>query len=270
MIKNNAFTLDGEAQCLERLGILSNGIDRYGEELGFSNDEITIIKDSTDKFFKGLDNLHEESAENAEIYTRLHLNDKEARKQLAKCRGLIHGEMCMADESLKKYLEERVEVRGRVPNRRMDFIEMVRNMLDVYDALPVEKPDIVFPPQPFEKLRTLFDSILITLEKISRERAESREARAKKVEIRKECNLMLSRIYHRAVSFWGNNDSRLLELGMLPKSQVWTPKKKKEAAEDTEKKPVIGYRLSENCDILCLREHPKEFGRSFESKPAEK
>jgi len=227
MIKNNAFTLDSEGQCLERLNILSNGIVRYGEILGFSDDEITIIKESAENFFKRLDDLHEESAQNAEIYTKLHSEEKEARKQLARCRGLIRGEMCMADESLKKYLEERFEVRGRVPRRRMDFIEMVRNMLDAYDALPVEKPDIVFPPQPFEKLRTLFDSIIGTLEKISRERAESREARAKKVEIRKKCNLMLSRIYHRAVSFWGNNEPKLLELGMLPKSQVWTPKKDK-------------------------------------------
>ena len=234
MIKNNAFTLDSEDNYSERLHLLKAGIVKYGNEIGFSDEEIANIKENIDRYEKNKINKVWESSDVVGIYAKLHINVKEARKQLAKCRGLVHGEMCMADESLKKYLEERFEVRGRVPKRRMDFIEMVRNMLDAYDALPVEKPDIVFPAQPFEKLRTLFDSILGTLEKISRERAESREARAKKCEIRKQCNLMLSRIYHRAVSFWGNNDSRLLELGMLPKSQVWTPKKKNATTENTE------------------------------------
>jgi DNA polymerase V len=45
-------------------------------------------------------------------------------------------------------------------------------------------------------------------------------------------NQILRRVFLRAISYWGNDEPRLLELGFVPKSEIWIKgKKPKEAPE---------------------------------------
>ena len=60
---------------------------------------------------------------------------------------------------------------------------------------------------------------------ISEEISQRRETTVEKNIEREKGNKYLRRVFHRAISFWGDNDSRLLELGFVPKSTIWTDDK---------------------------------------------
>ena len=135
---------------------------------------------------------------------------------------MIRGEVTMLDDELKKYLLERFKVEEKIPQRRANIIGMAENMVEAFDAMPVEQPGISIPPQPFEQLREPLADLKEAVKKASRERAESKAATALRKEMRQKGNLILRKIFLRAVSIWGVDWPNLFVLGMLPKSSIWT------------------------------------------------
>ena len=135
MLKNNAFTLDKDATHRSRISMLGVGIAKYGAEIGFSAEEIAEILAYTARYDELDLAEHMESADTAGVYAGIQEYEKQARKQLFRCRKFVRGESVFSDEELKSYLAERFMLDAKVPKRRADFIAMAENMLEAHDAL---------------------------------------------------------------------------------------------------------------------------------------
>ncbi len=226
MLKNNAFTKDDDGQHRERLDSLKKGIVEFGPGIGYLPEDIAKILDYIGRYKEIYDTAKAESIEAEVVPIAIQQYLKPTQKQLYRCRKFVRGESIEADAELKDYLIERFMLAVKVPKRRTEMIAMAENMVEGYDSLPAERPDVFFTPVPFEALREQLTLLKAAMAPASRERAEKKAARAAKREFREEGNRMLRRIYFRAVSFWGINELNLARLGMLPKSQIWTKKKK--------------------------------------------
>jgi len=231
MLKNNAFTKDDDGQHRERLDKLKSGIVEFGPGLGFRPEDIAKILDYIEKREQIYDKARAESIEAEVVPIAIQHYLKPTLKQLYRCRKFVRGESVEADAELRDYFIERFMLAIKVPKRRAELVAMADNMIEAYDSLPAERPDVVFTPVPFEALRENLTSLKAAMLPASRERAEKKAARTAKREFREAGNRMLRKIYLRAVSFWGINELNLARLGMLPKSQVWTSKKKVEEVE---------------------------------------
>jgi hypothetical protein len=226
MDKNNSFTLDSIGKFALRLEIFTTGLNKYGLEIGFSSEEIAELTGSVGGFRQKDYEQTEESADVAEVDTRIGMKCQETLKDLYACRKLLRGESVFAAENAKEYIAERFLLNEKVPRRRGEIIELAENMVSAFDSFPAELPEVVLPGVPFEKLRASLTSLKNALEPASRERAEKKAAIAKVKTLRAEGNQILRRVFLRAISYWGNDDPRLFELGFVPKSSIWTKKKK--------------------------------------------
>lgn len=232
MIKNNSFTLDKMSSLMERMRALSIGIDKYGSELNFSPEEIAGIKETSNSLLSLFSDQREESADVGSVYAGLHIEEKKMMEALYSCRKFVRGEVDYGGETTGRYLEERFRLDEKVPKRRTERIKMAEDIIEAFDNLAAELPEVVFADVPFERLREKLASTKGYLEQVQRERAEKKAATARVQQIRLECVKTLRRVYLRATSFWGINDFRLLELGMIHKSGIWTYKKKPAETED--------------------------------------
>jgi len=226
-MKNNAVTLDNSAQFDNRIHTFVNGISSHGIEIGYSEEEIVGMLDYVARYDELEGKQKVERADLKAVYAVIKEREGKTREHVYRCRHLVRGESVMVDDESKKYLAERFLLDKKVLKRRAELIAMAENMVEAYDGLSAEKPDILLPSVPFESLRTAIESLKTALIPASRERAEKKAIIVARRALRAEGNRILRSVYLRAVSFWGIDDSRLLKLGMLPKSMVWTSKKKK-------------------------------------------
>ncbi|MGC9314952.1 MAG: hypothetical protein ACP5G4_04885 [bacterium] len=170
---------------------------------------------------------HEEKASLSSIYAGLREEEAKARKALFSCRKLLRGEFLFADKSTVDYIEERFLLAKKVPKGRSEFIDMAENMIESFDTIGEELPGLTLPALPFDRLRDQMESMKGFLDQVQRERAERKAATSRLRHVRGECVKLLRWVYLRAVSHWGNDDPRLLQLGMVDKSGIWTKKKPK-------------------------------------------
>ncbi len=232
MIKNNAFTLDDKDTFHERLSSLKNGIVIYKDSIGISDDEVAEITGFIDAFELVRNEDKDESIELSTIYVEIKEHSLEVQKEIYACRKVLRGLSSTEEGELPIYIEERFELDRKVPKRRAEFVAMAENILDGYSALPVEQPDFAVPAAPFERLQASLDKLRPALETISRERAESRAKTAERRRLRKKGEKILRNVFLRAVAQWGAEDKRLLALGMVHKSGIWTKKKPKPSGDE--------------------------------------
>jgi hypothetical protein len=225
IFRSNAFTSDTDSDHLARATEMADGLAIHGLDLGFLAPEIEVFTAYPAIFETALFKMDEEKADVDEKYTALHDEEDAVRAQYSACQKTIIGEMAVATEDVKAYLESRFDIYGSQPNSQSGFINVAASMLKGYDDLAVEHPDILLPAVPFEDLRTKLTSFSVTTGEISEEVSQKREATVEKNLERGMGNKYLSRGFHRALAFWGDNDSRLLELGFVPKSMIWTDNK---------------------------------------------
>ncbi|MGC9315436.1 MAG: hypothetical protein ACP5G4_07385, partial [bacterium] len=125
------------------------------------------------------------------------------------------------------YVEERFELDKKVPKDRAEYVAMAEMIMEGYSALPVEQPDFFIPPPPFENLETALNKLKEALERVSRERAEARAKKSEHRRMRAKGEDIMRNVYHHAVAYWGKDDPRLQELGLVHRSGIWTFKKGK-------------------------------------------
>jgi len=227
MFKNNSFTLDSYSQFSSRLTNMLEGIINYKDILGFSDIEIEEISVFVDDYLSISPEVSDETGDLAGNYVALKKYGLEVQKEIYACRKVLRGLSSTEEGELPIYIEERFELDRKVPKRRAEFVAMAENILDGYSALPVEQPDFAVPAAPFERLQAALDKLRPALETISRERAESRAKTAERRRLRKKGEKILRNVFLRAVAQWGAEDERLLALGMVHKSGIWTKKKEK-------------------------------------------
>ncbi len=227
-MKHNNFRIESEGIHLDRARTMAEGIAEFGVELGFSPVEIAEIVGYGEVFFAALSKQNLAKANQAEVNVELKIAIKPARKQFSRCRTLIRGEAQNLIPALGHYLESVFLLGQRIPRRNTVFAEFARDMLTAFDNLPAEHPEIAMPAEPFEILRTLVAALEAADKTVLEIRALKQMATFEKVELRRRGESMFRRVYRRALSFWGDDASKLIQLGIVPKSEIWTKKRVEE------------------------------------------
>jgi hypothetical protein len=194
-------------------------------ELNFTPAELLILQGYAPLFDAALSVQVEETADYQAKSTGQKDAEEEVHKQYVSCQDYIRGEMVFASDPDKEYLNERFDIYGELPTTREGLVKVARTMLTGFDSIDVELPSVTLPDSLFESLRTKLTALTaISEDDIKDELSEQKSATAAKNVLRTLTGeRLLRRVYHRAVAFWGDDDPRLLEIGILPKSQIWTP-----------------------------------------------
>lgn len=224
IFKNNQISMDTDAEHLARAQMMAVGVVTYGDELDFSSDQIDEYETYATDIYDALNSQHEESADADEAFVAVKAKHEETLAKYRACQSVIKGEMEFASERTREYLDERFDIEDDVPRSRKGFLKMAEFMVSAFDAIAVEHPDVELPPSRFEELRTLVDELHAAMEAVGKELAEQKEATVSKDVLRNTTGEKLMRkCYHRALAYWGDDDPRLLELGLVPVSSIHTP-----------------------------------------------
>ncbi len=223
IFKNNQISMDTDADHLARAQMMAVGVATYGDELDFTPAQIAEYETYATDIFAALDSQHEESADVDEAYVAVKAKHEETLAKYRACQSVIKGEMEFASDPTREYLDERFDIEDDVPRGRRGFLKMAEFMVSAFDAIAVEHPDVEIPSSRFEELRTLVDELHAAMKAVGKELAEQKEATVSKDVLRKTTGEKLMRkCYHRALAYWGNDDPRMLELGLVPVSSIWT------------------------------------------------
>jgi len=220
---NNDFGNDSDGQHLERARILEQGIETHGDDLGFEAGQIDTISAHRMLIQDALTNANIEYADVDEVYAELEDLQDSTHKQYRKCHNYVLGEMVFSEVGALAFLEGAFDTDDELPTRRHDFIKIVQHALKVYNEIGVKHPEVILDADLFDELQNLVDQLEAKEGEIPIERGDAREATAIKNSIRANGEKVYRWVYRRALSHWGNDDSRLLELGMVPKSLIGTP-----------------------------------------------
>jgi len=225
MIKNNSFGKDRIDEFRTRLEDMLKGISEQYDSIGFTEDEVSEITAFVEDYLKIAADADEEDIEKDALYVEIKEKGVEVQKAVYACRKTLRGLASVEGGDLPIYIGERFELDKKVPKDRAGYVAMAENILEGYGALPAEQPDFFVPAPPFERLQAALDKLRPALETVSRERAEARAKVSERRRMRKKGEKILRNVYLRAIAYWGDDDPRLLSLGMVHKSGIWTKKK---------------------------------------------
>jgi len=154
--------------------------------------------------------------------------------------------MVFATPEDAEYLNERFDIYGGLPRTRDGVEKMVRAMISGYDSIAVELPSVTLPAALFEALRKLSTKYAALAEGgIRKETSEQKAATVSKNLTRANGEKLMRRVYHRAVAYWGDDDPRMLEIGLMPKSSIGTPGEPEEPGPENWDDPPTGFSMSE-------------------------
>jgi len=207
---------------------MAKGIEELYGSIGFSDAEAADIIAFVEEYLKLASKAKAEDADMQANYVEVKNHSVEVQKAVYSCRNALRGLSRLEGDDLPVYVEERFELDKKVPKDRAGYVAMAEMILEGYSALPVEQPDFVIPPPPFEKLETVLNKLKDALERLSRERAESRAKKSEHRRMRAKGEDIMRNVYHHAVAYWGKDDPRLQKLGLVHRSGIWTFKKGKE------------------------------------------
>jgi predicted translin family RNA/ssDNA-binding protein len=203
---------------------MGNGIGDHGDDLLFTAAEITEMQEYPEEFDIAKNILIEESADVDAVYVGVRARFSEMQKQYVSCQDYIRGEMVFASGEDAEYLNGRFDIYGELPRTRHGVTEMVRAMVNGYDSIGVELPSVTLPDVLFEDLRTKLDDYVSYQEDGVKEEIADRDAAAVfKNNVRAKGEKLMRKLKHRAFSLWGDDDPRLWEIGLVPKSSIGTP-----------------------------------------------
>ena len=228
MFKSNSFGKDNEGDFQSRIHTMINGLSTHHDSIGISATEFAEIEAFVEEYFTVAHSAKKEHADESGYFVLIKLASLEVQKCVFECRKTLRGLAAIEGGDVPIYVEERFELGRRVPKRRAEYVAMAETILQGYAALPAELPDFLVPSPPFERLQAALDKIKPAQERISRERAEARARNAERRRLRKKGERILRNVYLHAAAHWGAEDPRLLTLGMVDKSGIWTYKKKPE------------------------------------------
>jgi hypothetical protein len=222
--KHNKIVAEPDADHAIRIRQMSGGLVIYGAELGFTPAEIAEYATYSADFDTALNVQQEESADVDVIFVELSDAYDDALAKYRACQALVKGEMEFGGTGAVEYLNERFFIGEDLPKNNMGFIKMLEYMVLAQETLGVERPDITLPDAPFDALKAAVAAFDTKLAATGKELSEQKAATASKTVLRKtRGDKLLRKCFHRVLAYWGDDDPRMLEIGLVPKSSIWTP-----------------------------------------------
>ena len=224
MFKNNAFSADTNWQHLERCRLCTAASATHKTDLGLRNSWVLDIGTHVTDFETQLNTQNLEDAEYHGAVADLQVKRKDLFDTLASARWMI--KTIVDDPALsegdRKMIADVFDIAQRFPN-------------DLYDLLIEIASDILTGQQKLVDMAAVWklpDVMItdITDQKTALENANERTRveHGEKLKATEDLNTMrgvgdnlLRNIFRWATAVWGNEDSRLLEFGFVPKSMIW-------------------------------------------------
>ena len=227
MLTNNRFTKDSDEDRTERLELIANNIDKYKIILEIPDDVYEWANNAYDNWYGQLIDADAEKAEGKGSYTALRIAEKKAAKYYCKIKALL--KTILTNRGDSEELVEEYGLKGRSPRRYKKLIAAIDVWKGTHDRLVSEGDDRVVPAHLMDKLVAHRDEMDRLWHEAIDEKTEAREARRAKKEIYDRDTKMLQYLFALCKLHWGNQDPRLIELGFVQKSAIWTRKKEDES-----------------------------------------
>jgi hypothetical protein len=221
--KHNNPHHDTDGELAIRAEECAVGIVIHFADLSFTTVQRDAIVAFAPAFRQALYVQTEENADVDENYVNLNIADTALRAKYVSCQEHIKGEMLFLSAGTVEHLNELYDVDGGLPDNRADMLKVADIMIKGFDKMGVELPAVELIESLFTELETLRDSVKTIMDKVPDDLRESRLATYAKNTLRDQGEKLLRQVFHRAVALWSDEDNRLLELGFVPKSMIWTP-----------------------------------------------
>jgi len=226
MIIGNKFSKDDDSVRTERLQYLAANVEELAPELGLSDDVLTWARGAYDRWYEALLTANAEGAETEGAYVGLELAVEPAVKYYAAVRKLLmsiierHGE--------DREIVEAYGFKGKSPRRYKKLVPAIDLWKETHDKLVAAGDPRVVNETIIAKLVAHRNEVNDAWRKALEEKREAAEAYETKREIFDEDCDMLRFLFNLCKLTWGDDDPKLILLGFVQKSGVWTFKKKNE------------------------------------------
>jgi len=222
-IRNNNFAQDDHLLRMERLSLLSNGIDEYTVELGLGGDLLLWAQNSNNEWEGIYRDAKMKKIDASGKFSKFRSKQNETVKLYQKAKNLLKAivkQYDNADEIMRAY-----SIDGRTPRTREGIESALDDLSRQHEIYKTEGAPWVLPDPVVDQLRALRTEMSEIHTKACnlREKAKvSREARKKRF---RQDTKKLKLIYEMGVLAWGVQGTHFITIGMLPKSMVWTKKR---------------------------------------------
>lgn len=216
-LRHNNFGQDTDEEHLERAKRLQKGIVEHGEELCFDENTIRRIAAYPDEFEAAMETRPLRKL-NEMRDMAICSTDEMTRSQYVACQEHLKGQTTSTESPEDTdYLLQRFDMDARLPDERGDFVQMARQMVEGSRSIATERPDIDLAFELFEDLQQGLIQLEDILEDIPQEKLETAEdPDYTKDYVRGRFGEPIYQwVYNRAVAHWGEDDSRLAELGFV-------------------------------------------------------
>ncbi len=220
MLINNSFSKDTDGSREERCLLLQSNIDTYAAELGITGVLLTWAQTSHASWTQAWTAADVEQGELNEAYQEFQKKFDEVRKYYAKAKDLlisIIDQYGKNDDIMSAY-----DVDIQTPTSRKSLFHAIDDMRETDARLTAAGDPRVLPFTVITQLTTLRNEANDLY--ISATQGKSQKMSA--FELKKTAfdlgSTNLKVIYSYAKLIWGDDSPKLLDLGFVPKSQIWT------------------------------------------------
>lgn len=222
--KNNNFQRDTHEEHTLRVEMFLEGVGEFEVELDFRGTLVADIQDHLD-IWKPLVIMAEDEWGDAMAATGL-INHVGAELEGAIVAGRFLINSMLQEEGVEGIAEHDIirdfGAEGKIPDDIEKLMARGRQMAATNVRYIDEGNPYALPTAQFEEIGTLAEELHDALEARKKEHREAiRAGRMKELE-RRRGDRLLSRGYRWTAAIWGIDDDRLLLLGFVPKSQIWT------------------------------------------------
>ena len=226
MLIHNKFSKDSNNDRFSRLSLIADNIDEFSIELNLSVDKIEWAHNAATLWMDARSSTNIEIAEGHGGYSMLRDAEMRAAKYYCKAKALLKAilnDCGDSDELIEEY-----GLKGKSPRGYKKLISGIDVWKGTHDRLVSEGDDRVLPDSIVAKLvehRVELDELWhVAID----EKTGAREARRAKKELFDRDTKMLAYLFALCKLHWGNQDTKLMGLGFVQKSAIWTFKKKEE------------------------------------------
>jgi len=222
-IRNNAPSHDDDSTRSDRTLLLQTNVDTYSGDLGIAGVLLTWAQGCHTGWQDAMTAATGESGQTEEASQEFRLKYDECHNYYQRAKNMLLSiiyQYQKPDEIVEAY-----EIDGSTPRNRGDLETAIDNIVRQHDIFIADADPRVLPQTIVDQMVVLKDEMAVKWTFVKQERIESRDAFDDKQELFNDDSLKLSLIYDMACMIWGPDDNRLINLGFLPRSMVWTEDK---------------------------------------------
>ncbi len=225
--RNNDFGHDNDARHIMRVGFCVSGIAECEGEIelpGTLAEDLLAHKAAWNPLkFDVSDQMGDQMAATG-LIKKL---QKELRKLIVSARYMVKSVAGGAESNAEKgaILEDFGAV-GSIPDMRLKLIALAKKMVEANARYVAQGSPLALPEEPFAAMSAKIDALGEAIKKQDVEKSERHHASVNKRLERVKGDKLLSNIFKWTCAIWGYDDTRLEIFGFVPKSQIWTRKRK--------------------------------------------